>query len=724
MKTISAAKPSIFAIASFCIATAVPVSAFAQSATETAPEADQGVDTIIVTAQRRAENIQDVPISMTAVSGDQLLESGANSSEALQRIAPGLTVASVGSGFVSYTYIRGAGTNQLDPGSDPSVAYFVDEVYLGGTAGLQFDLFDIDHVEVLKGPQGTLFGRNAAAGAISIVTKRPSDQFGGNISLRYGNYSALTARGSVTGPLTEDGRLAFRLSGVYRRRDGYTENLTGGKDPGGIDTGGARGQLQWKGDNVTVLVTGDYLRGRNGMTNQFLFSPNVAAFVDPTLPQPTDQSTYRHYYNVDGFENQDMRTLTGRIEVDTGIGTITSLSSYRSNKFRRLQDQDSTLYDGQALSTYEYDRTFSQELRLTGDAGPVSYVAGLYYYHSNVDFSYFVDTGPAYQTVAQRGRNILDDSHIVIDSYAAFGQASIDFTDQLKLTVGGRYTQDKKKDDRTVDRFQQLVYSVNVKAKFQDFTPAITLQYTPSNDLMFYASYREGFKSGGFQTLAPASALIASTPFLPEYVKSYEAGMKGTFLDNSLRTNIALFRADVQNQQISRALPTNSIQIDNAGSTRAQGVDLMIEARPAANLSFIANMTYQHARFRQFISGANDFSGNNQLRSPDFTGYFAVRYGLPIGEAGTLNLQAEYSERSRAYFDPANTKGRFFNQPAFGLGNLRASFEPTDSGLTVAAYVNNVGNKHYFINMNVNNQSSNVVPGEPRTYGVELNYRF
>ncbi|MEZ6024304.1 MAG: TonB-dependent receptor plug domain-containing protein, partial [Hyphomonadaceae bacterium] len=200
---------------------------------------ETGVDEIIVTAQKRSENLQTVPISITALGADTLEASGVSTLDDVTRLAPGLSMSAIGSGFVSYTYVRGAGTNVIDSGADPSVAYFLDEVYLGGTAGLQFDLLDIQRIEVLKGPQGTLFGRNAAAGAISIITQSPSDEFEANASLTAGDYGLINVHGGITGPLTSDGVWRYRLSAGHRERDGFTDNLSG-VDPGFIDNYSAR----------------------------------------------------------------------------------------------------------------------------------------------------------------------------------------------------------------------------------------------------------------------------------------------------------------------------------------------------------------------------------------------------------------------------------------------------------------------------------------------------
>jgi iron complex outermembrane receptor protein len=696
---------------------------------DAAADAQGGLQDIIVTAQRRAENVQRVPISIIAVTGDTLVKSGVTTLDGLQRVAPGLVVTTTGSGFVSYTFIRGGGTNNTDPGSDPSVAYYVDEIYLGGSAGLQFDLFDIDHVEVLKGPQGTLFGRNAASGAISVITKRPTSDLQGALHAEYGSYNALLVKGFVSGPLTADGALRYRVSGSYRRRDAFTRNLAGGGDPGNINAGGARGQLEWSKGDVDVLLSGSFLKARNGQTNQFQSTANVSGAVDPTLPQPTDQSFYAHYYDYIGYENQDMHDLNGRIEWTTPIGKITSISAYRWNRFIRAQDNDATVYFGTNQLYLFRDKTFSQELRLTGDAlDRFHYVLGGYYYHADQLFHFTQNYGPAAPTVSTRGKFITDFNAYTTDSYAVFGQVKVDLIDALSLTLGGRYTHDAKADQRSVNRLGVL-FNVNPNAGFSKFTPAATLEFKPSDKILAYLSYRQGFKSGGFQTVAPASAAIANTPFLPENVTSWEAGLKTTLLDNRLQLNAAIFRSDIDNQQVTRVTPATPTapaltQIENAGKTRADGIDLMIAARPVSGLTLTANATWQRARYRRYLTNNIDLAGNHQTRSPDFTGYLAAEYETSLGNFGKLDVRGDLSRRSLTFFDAANSRvpGQF--QPAYNVVNLRASVLPNGVPLEIGVFVKNLGKTQYFQNISPVGPSGTGAPGEPRVFGVSIDFHF
>jgi len=356
---------------------------------------DAGVDEIIVTAQRRAENLQTVPISITAFGAEELESAGVATLDDVTHLAPGLTMSAIGSGFVSYTYVRGGGTNVIDSGADPSVAYYLDEVYLGGTAGLQFDLLDIARVEVLKGPQGTLFGRNAAAGAIHVITESPGDTFEASASVTGGDYGLFNVRGSLTGPLSSDGAWRYRVATGHRERDGYTDNL-GGLDPGFLDTYAGRAQLQYAGPNLTATLTGDYFTSDNGMTNQFLSTAFSASILTPgaAAALPPGQTFYTRYFDTDGYERQDTGSLTGRIEWQLPFATLTSITAYRDNDFSRFQDQDGTNAYAYTLGSEERDRTFSQEVRLSNDGERIDWVAGVYFYHAAIDRTDTVVTGP------------------------------------------------------------------------------------------------------------------------------------------------------------------------------------------------------------------------------------------------------------------------------------------------------------------------------------------
>jgi iron complex outermembrane receptor protein len=693
---------------------------------------DDTVGDIIITAQKRSESIQDVPIAITAISGDTLTRSGITGTDALQKVAPGLTVAAIGSGFVSYTYIRGGGTNQLDIGADPSVAYFIDEIYIGGTAGLQFDLFDIDHIEVLKGPQGTLFGRNAASGAISIVTKRPSSVAEGYASLEAGNYGIAVARAGLTGPLVGDS-LLYRLAVGYKHNDAFVKNLAEGDDPGELSSLSGRAQLEWRGDGVALLLTADGLRARNGQTGWFLSTASKTSVLTPAanalFPMP-GESFYRHYYRP-GFERQDLWSVSGRLEWSTPIGELTAISAYRDNGFERSQDYTPGV-DALRLVTDSRDRTFSQEVRMVSDADQrLRWVAGLFYYHADQTMEYQQVAGSTFVVAPVRNTIRTDDHRLTTKSYAAFGQLSFDIVDDLTLIAGLRYTRDEKRSRRelsTVPPTPTSNFSVDAKKKWDAFTPAVTLQYDINPDVMIYGSYRRGFKSGGFQPAPVATPAIGGTPFDPENVDAYEIGLKSALLDRTVTLNVNLFLSKIRDQQVLQTLPGAINLVSNAGETTAKGFDVSIKARPIRALRLTGDFTYQEARYDRYetlVAGVlNDFAGNTQFRSPDVSLALSAEYDVDLGSAGRLTPAVQYSYRSKLFFTAANLETPGLFQPGYDLADARVTYTPARGDWDLAAWVKNIGDTRYFRNIVVIGTTGIGGPGDPTTFGGTLNVRF
>ncbi|BCW90917.1 Vitamin B12 transporter BtuB [Alphaproteobacteria bacterium SO-S41] len=703
------------------------------SASAAEPSANDETETIVVTAQKRATNLQKVPLSVAAVTAKTLESAGISTLDSVQRLTPGMNMSSIGSGFVSYTYIRGAGTNVIDSGSDPSVAFFVDEVYIAGTAGLQFDLLDIERIEVLKGPQGTLFGRNAAGGAVSIITKRPSDTLDAWASADVGDYGLFAVRGGVTGPFAEGSKWAYRLAAAHRQRDAFTDNPAG-LDPGFIDNYTARGQVMYQDDSFTFLLTGDYFTSDNGMSNFFLSSANKLGLLTPAAVAalPADQSFYRVYYNVDGFEQQDTFSLTARMEGDIGFAKLTSISAYRDNQFVRLQDQDGSRADGYALGTDQQDVTFSQELRLSQDTDRLHWIAGIYYYHNETKRQDTLDSGPDFAVPALQNSFGFYGNNITTESYAIFGQATYEIFTDFSVTLGARYSKDKKTSDQRTDPLGPgPLFTAHLTPEWDSFDPAVILEYQVTPDIMLYGSYRQGYKSGGFQSL-PGSLALALNVYAPEEVKSYEVGAKTQFFDNRLRVNVALFDTRIDNQQILRIPTAGTSIIDNAGKTRTQGVDVSISAVLSDYFRIDWSSTFQHARFEEYLSncagtppvcGAN-FAGNRQLRSPDFQTSVTAEANIPLGGSGELTLRGEYAYQSQVFFDAANTTTPGTFQPGYGIFNARITYTPPAGNWDVSVFGKNLSDEEYYRNVAISGPSGVGTPGDPMTFGVTLNWRL
>ena len=715
------------------------------AAAETA-DSDSQLQDIVVTAQKRSQNIQDVPISIISLSGDALDKAGVVNTGDIQHLASGLNISTVGSGFVTYTYIRGGGSNQVDPGSDPSVAYFLDEVYLGGSAGLAFDLVDVDHVEVLKGPQGTLFGRNAASGAISITSKAPSATFGGTLEVEEGNYDLTHVKGSLTGSIMNDSRWLYRASFDFRRRDGFTENLLDGKHVDDIDTVGGRATIEYVGDDVKFALSADAMRARNGMSPQFLTTADKSGLLNAAAVAglPGGDSFYAHGYDVPGYENQNLGDVVGRLDWSTALGTLTSISAFRTNTFNRLADYDGTGEDSFALLSHELDQTFSQEIRIAGEKNQWHWIGGLYYYHAQIAANYTEETGPAFPLAGVPFAALIgipipgayplnnagtDDSVIRENSDAAFGQVSYDFTDQLSIAAGGRYSQDRKADERSVLGLVAAglgapAFAVDPHASWSSFDPSATLNYKILPDVLTYLSYRQGFKSGGFQTIFPTTAAVADTPFAPEKVKSYEAGLKSEWFGRRFLADVAVFRSDIKDQQVLTALSATNLVIDNAGATRDYGMDLTLNAKPWPSLTLGANMTIQHARFVTYLDGPLNYAGNAQLRSPDFSGNYSAEYIVGLAGTSQLVLHGDYSYESKQFFDAANSTTSGSYQPGYGLANARITYVPGQGDWSLAIWAKNVGNTHYYQNVLILAPTGLAVAGDPLTFGGSFKLNF
>jgi iron complex outermembrane receptor protein len=252
----------------------------------------------------------------------------------------------------------------------------------------------------------------------------------------------------------------------------------------------------------------------------------------------------------------------------------------------------------------------------------------------------------------------------------------------------------------------------------------VSLNYKITPDVMAYVSYRHGYKSGGFQSIFPPTPAVAATAFEPEKVKSYEVGLKSEWFDRRFLANVAVFLSDISNQQISRNVSPTEVLIDNAGATRDYGVDLTLSAKPIPELTLTAAMTVQHARFQNYVDNGISYAGNSQLRSPDFSTNFAAEYAVPLGNGSQVVLHGDYSYESKQFFDDANSMEPGLFQPGYGIANARAEFIPRVGNWSFALWGRNLGNTEYYQNIGIAFPTGIAVPGEPRTYGVSLNYKF
>lgn len=712
--------------------------ALAALSTAAAAQDMPGLEEVVVTAQKRTENLQTTPVAVTALSGDMMESHGLSNLSDIARMTPSLTFEKIGirSPFV---FLRGVGTGAFDIGSDPSVSIFIDDLYIPRFTGLQFDLADIERVEVLKGPQGALFGRNTEGGAISVITRRPTDTLSARAVLEAGNKDYLSFRGSVSGPIAGD-RLLARASVAGKRRDGWVENTLTGVDHLDEKSYGGRLQLEYRGEDLTALFTASYSRDKpnaatfmNVTPAVFLLSPASPFFGQvPSTFDPEHQA-----FDTDGFQRRKGVILSAKLDWDMEWATLTSVSGYLSHKFSELHDLDGT--EAFVLNRYadEESDTFSQELRLTSAKdGALDWIIGAFYFKddaSRLD-RWFLGPESSLSRIFAGGNmvTINDDVDVDTESWALFGQIGYDITEEFRVTIGGRYSEDKKESSRTTSRTHPtpllfVPYTVSPEAKWNSFDPQVSLQYSPTEDVMIYVSYSEGFKSGGFQPAVAANPSIGNSVFDPETVQSYEAGLKSMFFDNRVRLNLAAFHVkykDLQFLSANGVLPNGAplVVTTNAADSHTDGFEVEIQAAVTENFMIAAGYSYLHAVFDEYVDGSGvSQEGNQIIRTPKHQGHATATYTVPL-RSGRINLTGDISARSRVYFDPNNVKA--VSQEGFALLGARVEYESEGGDWKVALWGRNLGNKDYCSNSIIfaNSTVGACTIGELRSYGLSLSY--
>jgi iron complex outermembrane receptor protein len=757
----------------------------ASSASAQTVAADEGVAEIVVTAQRRAENIQDVPIAITAVGSEFLQSRAITSIDSLAAIAPNVKIERAPSNkTISQIAIRGSVTINPAITWEPAVGLYLDGVYIAKAQGSIFDVADLERVEVLRGPQGTLYGRNALAGAVNLVTKKPSGEFGGLAEVSYGNYNDLRVRGSVD--LPKVGAFSVKLSGQLRQRDGFIDigpnpfpqavlaRPNSVDETNDVDSFSGMAQVRFEPtDNLLVDYSFDYSNfnqrpdyaqlvrvNRNGDPRD-IFDP-----ASPSFPFAGAFFPLHLYANPDRqssgsidadplFEKSRVYGHSLTVAWDLGDATLKSISAYRNVEFSDSLDLDGSPLNVAFTQRFTKYDAFSQELQLVGTAfnDRLNYVVGGFYYTESAE-----TLGP--QSFFGGGTAFQSDYASNTEAWALSAQLDYKFTDALTLTVGGRYTHEKKDIRRFLRSLgppapftiADIDFGDVPDATFNDFSPAATLTYAINDDVNVYARYAQGFKSGGFNGETndfrpptpdcPSGAFELCNPYRPETVDSYELGMKASLLDRRLTLNIAAFRNEQTDIQLSifEASGAASSIVRNAAAARIQGLEIEFVARPSDALTVNGSFGYLDAKYKSYIDGGLDVTDNRAFpHTPEFTVSVGADWRIIRGDWGKLNLVADINHVA-AYFTfpyalrtPTPSDQNAFNtrSPGRTIVNMRAILSDFMIGgvrTELAAYVRNLTNE---------NRPQNFIdfgPGfggltvgyfpDPRTYGVSLGVRF
>jgi iron complex outermembrane receptor protein len=630
----------------------------AQVATPSArPDSASALEEVLVTAQRRGERLQDVPITVTVLGAEEVQQARIQQIGDVASRTPGLNFDAFPASQPRIV-IRGIGSSDRGAAGDPSSAVFLDEIYLGRPAAVAFDAFDVERIEVLKGPQGTLYGRNVVGGAINVLSRRPNvDRFAAGAEATVGNFERRDGAAFVNAPFAA-GKAAMRASGSWRTHDGYVKNTFTGDRVEDQDTSSVRLQLFGEPREGLRLSLGvDGTRDRGAGPGQHVLDLDEGD--DLAMFWSVDRDRKHTAGAIDGYQNRDTWGVRAQADVDLSFGTLTYLGSYRDLDYRVRYDFDG----GNATTNFiditggndEQSNFYSHEFRLASlpDSG-VSWVVGLYNFGNDTDrldtleLDIAGDAGTEIYTQAAK-----------LDSYAVFGDVTLPVTDRFSVTGGVRYSNDDK-DYRVSNTAGAAVFragerfDVAVSERYDAVTYRAGVQFQPSIDHLLYTMISRGFKSGGFQD-TPASAADARDGFDPEYATQYEVGQKSTFLDGVLVWNNTLFLLDYTDLQTRRTLDNLAIVTDNAGEATIKGYETYLSWRVFEGVRLVASYAYMDATFDTFEPEPGiSYAGNRISRTPEHKFVISPGYEFQLGGGASLLLAADYSYESKIFDDNSN----------------------------------------------------------------------
>lgn len=743
-----------FAMISVSFLALMPAVAAAQdadgttSATTSSSSPEEGVGEIVVTAQRRSQNIQDVPISIAAVSGETLTEVGIRDPRDLSILVPGLSSQAGTSATTTSLFLRGVGIGDFNSNTTGAVGVYVDDVFLGANAGKLFNVFDSEGIEVLKGPQGTLYGRNTTAGAIRFSSRKPTDEFSANAAVSYGRFNEVQGEAGVGGPIVTD-LLKMRVAGTYLRRDGWLFNRVTGHKLNDLDMWAGRAIVDLTPNEdvlIRAIVHGGQNRGgarqfqHRGQGIDFAGNPNFANGVplDALGYADTDGDLNAGDYDIEGQERVDVFGASLTASVNFSGVTLTSISAYEQVHRSTIEDTDASPNNVLTATYIDRPKQFSQELRLQSrDGGAFNWIVGGYYFHDNLVtksafdiLRLFRDPGDllgTFDPVNSIG-NFAYPYTQKTESWAAFAQADVKLSDRLTLTGGLRYSVDSI--DFDFHSFFDDVIFVPVldftgSKTFKDLSWRAALSFKATDDLLIYASSSKGYNSGGFAG-GSSSDPAQLQPFRSEKLYAYEAGFKSDLLGHTLRFNAATFYYNYRDLQVfvfdtSGLLPVQRKL--NAGNAELYGLELELQAQPSRFFNAFVNASLLHARYKDFTALASvDYSGNKLVNAPEYAISAGFSLTQPLPGDSALRLRVDGSFQSEIFLTPDNVQGN--RVKPYGIANARLSWLSADENLEFALWAKNITGTRYVTYVSPVITQDQLNYNDPPTYGVQAIVKF
>ncbi len=680
------------------------------------------VETMTVTAQKREENIQDVPASITALSEIQIEDAGIKDIEDLTYYTPNLHIKKIGNHVEQYPVIRGMFMN-MSP--NPMVGVFVDGVGYSHFMAYDFDLYDIERIEVLKGPQGTLFGRNTEAGAIRIITKKPGNIWEGKASAGYGNYDSQDYSAAIRGPLIKD-TLFFGISGKRYLSDGYYENdYLGTDDVEDMDDTSGRARLRWTPTDAWDIM----------------LSINADRYDDGfgCYAPLEEMRRHTHHVNLDyeGDVENDLNGQSLSLDYEGDWFKFTSITAHRDADYDLAYDMDFTQVDNwRNYFDLDHDQ-WSQEVRLASpkDSRPFKWLIGGYYLNEAKDTDCTFDWRQGFPAWGIPPYMTTQKSKVDTENYAFFSQATYTLWKKLGLTGGLRYDRDKKEFNGsqfdTPDVMGAGVTTVKTDKTFSEWLPKFAIDYRFSQDFMGYASISKGYTSGDFNT---SSTSVLGDPFDAEYSWNYEAGLKSGWLDNRLILNLAAFYIDWKDKQVFTCTEYMTSIIKNAAESTILGFEIEALARPVRGLEIVGGFGYTDAEFDEFTEpiydpmtgakiGEKSYKDKQLPQAPEYSYNLAVQYRYPLSNSKTLFSRLELQGVGDFYYDFDNE----IKESNYEIVNARLGYEGEYKGRGFELYLwaKNIFDEEYASSA----FGSEMMgwfgrAGDPQTFGITLTGRF
>ena len=713
-----------------------------------------GIDEILVTVMKREATVQTTPAAISAVTGDLMERIGIDDNDDLQYRIPSLTFGAFK--VANQITIRGIGNENLTIGGDTGVAFHEDGVYISRIGLANGDFFDVERIEVLRGPQGTLYGRNATGGVINVISKKPVlDELEGWGDVTYGNYNRIRVRGALNVPIIE-GKLAARASFSSNSRDGFVENLAADltgfpSDIDNDDSTAARLHVLWTpNDDWEVLITGGILRLRGTGRIRKVLTPlggdpankQAGSFLDTFFnPSPDPVDPRQVFHDMQDVQHINGDSITANITWDAGPVIVRSITAYQDSRNFQFIDLDNSDVPFFTALRDDYSRQFTQELNVSSNnESALSWIAGFYYMHERVNNVVPIDFIGLAQFLFDLGA-ITENNGVfdlvanhVLDSYAGFLDATYDVTDRLSFTAGIRYTKDEKtitEENFLPPPFTGLPSGIvpDPRNGTMDFandawTPRFVIEYT-TDDYLVYASATRGFKTGGFNS-------SSFNQYGPEKLWAYEVGVKANFMDNRLQLNVAAFYYDYKDLQVFSRDGLLFV-IENAATSTVKGIEIELNAEPVEGLRINSAVSILDPKFKNFMSidpvrpglGLLDLKGNLLPRAAKFSASIGVEYAIQVGNGGQIIPRADFFYSSKIYFNPFNIEPAV--QPSWTKTDLKITYLSPDETWQFDIFIKNVENKDVLANAIATLGVDTTYEGfysDPRTYGATIRARF